>query len=155
MKAFINQVERQFDTKVKIVKSNNGAKFIIHQFFIETGITRQITCVETLQKNGIVERKHQQLLNVTRALLFQSHLLPLFWLYALLHALLLINCLPTPFLNNVSPHEKLHNTPFDISTLCVFGCLCYSSTLVAQRKNLTMILQNHYFPILIFPLHPP
>ena len=72
-KAFINQVERQFDTKFKIVRFDNGAEFIMHQFFNETDIIHPTTCVETPQQNDSVERKHQHLLNVTRALLFQSH----------------------------------------------------------------------------------
>ena len=83
-----------------------------------------------------MEKKHQHLLNVTQALLFQSKLPPMFWSFALQHADLLINCLPTPFLNNMSPFEKLYGTAYNISSLKVFGCLCYTSTLTNNRKKL-------------------
>lgn len=77
LKAFVTLVERQFETKVKVIRSDNGAAFIMHQFFESTGIVHQTSRVETPQQNGIIERKHQHLLNVTRALLFQSKLPPM------------------------------------------------------------------------------
>lgn len=87
-------------------------------------------------KNGIAEQKHQHLLNVTRALLFQANLPPGFWYFALPHAAYLINCIPTPFLHNKSPYEKLYGHPCDISNLRAFGCLCYVSTLKTHRQKL-------------------
>jgi len=89
-----------------------------------------------LEQNGIVERKHQHLLNVTRALIFQAHLPPLFWDFAIQHVTFLINCTSTLRLQNIAPYEKLHGKPYDLSILRVFGCLCYSSTLIAHRKIL-------------------
>ena len=73
---------------------------------------------------------------MTRALLFQANLPSSFWCYALLHAAYLVNCIPTPFLHNASPYEKLHGHIPDISHLRIFGCLCYASTLKANRKKL-------------------
>ena len=88
------------------------------------------------QRNGIVERKHQHLLNVTRSLLFQSNLPSIFWSYALIHSVVLINCIPTPFLGNKTPYEILYETLYDITSLRVFGCLCFTSTITANRKKL-------------------
>ena len=39
-------------------------------------------------------------------------------------------------MHNISPYEKLHGRPCDISNLRVFGCLCYSNTLKAHRLKL-------------------
>ncbi|WVZ14716.1 hypothetical protein V8G54_012282 [Vigna mungo] len=125
-----------FKTKVLTIRSDNGTEFIMAEFYKNTGIVHQTTCVETPQQNGLAERKHQHLLNVTRSLLFQAHLPNIFWSYALSHAATLINCLPTPLLNNHSPHQKLYSSPFDITILKVFGCLCFVNTLSNNRHKL-------------------
>jgi len=65
---FIAEIENQFSTSVKTIRTDNEVEFLMSQYFYQT------TCIETPQQNGIVERKHQHLLNVTRALLFQSSL---------------------------------------------------------------------------------
>ena len=83
---FIAYIETQFNSKVKIIRTNNGSEFFMHDFFALKGIIHQTTCVETPKQNGIVERKHQHLLNVTRALLFQANLPQCFWCFALPHA---------------------------------------------------------------------
>jgi len=133
---FITLVKNQFDKCVKIVRSDNGPEFNMKDFFNSEGIVHQTSCVETPEQNGIVERKHQHLMNVTRALLFRSNVPTQFWCYAVSHAVFLINRIPTPFLKNASPFEKLYNKQPDLSYIRVFGCMCYNSTLVFNRNKL-------------------
>jgi len=133
---FLSYIENHFQTTVKIIRSDNGVEFAMTTFFSSKGIIHKKTCIKTPEQNGIVERKHQHILNVTRALLFQAHLPPIFWHFAVLHVVLLINCIPTPLLHNMTPYEKLHGSLYDISSLRVFGCLCYSSTITSHRKKL-------------------
>ena len=95
----------------------------------------QTSCVETPQQNGIVERKHQHIMNVTRAILFQSKLSMQFWSYAVTYAVFLINCVPTPFLKNTSPFERLYNKIFDINLIRVFGCYAFYLQKQLTEKN--------------------
>jgi len=68
---FVNLVENQFETKVKVIRSDNGHEFKMYDFFNSKGIIHQTSCVETPEQNGVAERKHKHLLNVTRSLIFQ------------------------------------------------------------------------------------
>nr|KYP54541.1 Retrovirus-related Pol polyprotein from transposon TNT 1-94 [Cajanus cajan] len=49
LKNFILHVERQFNVKVKMVRSDNGSEFIMQRFYDETGIIHQTSCIETPQ----------------------------------------------------------------------------------------------------------
>jgi len=65
----------QFHTQVQVIRLDNGQEFGDHHaitFYAKEGILHQTSCVNTLQQNGIVERKHKHLLEVARALMFQS-----------------------------------------------------------------------------------
>ena len=65
---FVTLVERQFNTAVKHIRSDNGPEFLMSDFYASKGIIHERSCVETLQQNGKVERKHQHMLNVAHAL---------------------------------------------------------------------------------------
>jgi len=132
---FVNYVENQFETKIKIIRSDNGQEFKMNDFFNSKGIVHQTSCVETPEQNGIDERKHQHSLNVTGALIFQSNISTCFWSYALVHVAFLINVTPTPFLKNCTPHEKLYNNSYNFRNLKFFGCLCYMQTISAKRSK--------------------
>jgi len=80
-------------------------------FFSSNGIIHQQTCVYTPQQNPIVERKHQLLFSIARALQFQSNVRIQFWGECVLTATYLLNRLPSPLLNNKTPFELLFQKP--------------------------------------------
>jgi transposase InsO family protein len=87
IKHFISFAENQFNCKVKAIRTHSGVQFLMHDFFKLKGIIHHTTCVETPQQNGLVERKHQHLLSMCRALMFQASLPKVFWSYVLSHAI--------------------------------------------------------------------
>ena len=98
LKAFVLFVKQQFGTHVKIIRSDNAMEFKATsavEFYTAKGIIHQTSCVDTPQQNGVVERKHQHLLQVTKALMFQSKLPRKYWGEALLTVVYLINRMPT------------------------------------------------------------
>jgi transposase InsO family protein len=133
---FITMVETQFESKVKILRSDNGPEFSLASFYASKGIVHQTSCVYTPQQNGRVERKHQCILNIARALLIQSKLPPKFWGYAVLHSVYLMNRMPSMAIKGQLPYQLLFKELPDLSMLKVFGCLCYTSTHEAKRTKL-------------------
>ena len=69
---FFNFIHTQFDKKVKQFRSDNAKELAFTEYFADKRVFHQFSCVEMPEQNSIVERKHQQLLNVARALYFQS-----------------------------------------------------------------------------------
>ena len=132
LKAFTVMVKTQFDKNVKTIKSDNALElsksYDILEFFASFGITHQTSCVQTPQQNGVVERKHRHLLEVSRALLFQASLPLRFWGDCVLAATYIINRLPTKVLRGKTPYEVLHGTAPIYSHVRVFGCLCFMAT---------------------------
>jgi hypothetical protein len=107
---FFKMVEKQFQTHIQKFQSDNAREFFnshTNNFFKDLGVLQQSSCAYTPQQNGVVERKHRHLLNVARALHFQSNLPLDFWGDFVLTATYLINRLPTNVLKGQTPHEIL------------------------------------------------
>lgn len=128
-------IENQFEAKVKVIHSDNGPKFFLKDFFTWKEILHQTSCVAIPQQNERVERKHQHILNVARALMFQSHIPGHFWSYVVKNGVHLMNHFPSPTNWNKTLFEILYEQILDFQTLKVFGCMAYVSIYVANRHK--------------------
>ena len=89
---FFALLERQFHKQVKIFRSDNETEFTcMKRYFLDRGIIFQTFCIGTPLQNGRVERKHRHILNVARALQFQSNIPIKFWGGCILTVAYLIN----------------------------------------------------------------
>ncbi|KAL2232264.1 UNVERIFIED_CONTAM: Retrovirus-related Pol polyprotein from transposon RE1 [Sesamum indicum] len=135
---FFAQILTQFGCKIKTIRTDNGSEFLSSRclhFFQNAGVCHQRSCTYTPQQNGVVERKHRHLLQVARALMFQSHLPSRFWGDSILTATHIINKLPTPTLNWKSPFEILHKKNPSYDALKSFGCLCFASNVYPGKSK--------------------
>lgn len=132
---FFKLIETQYNAIVKVFRSDNAPKLSFRDFFSSKGIIHQFSCVGRPEQNAVVERKHQHLLNVARALMFQSRLPIQFWGDCILTAAFLINRTPSLLLNWQTPYFRLHKQHADYSILRTFGSLCFSSSLPSHRSK--------------------
>ncbi|XP_075086125.1 uncharacterized protein LOC142168857 [Nicotiana tabacum] len=140
LKNFLFMVERQFNTKVKVIRLDNalelGTSSTACDLFLSQGIIHQTLCVAYPQQNRIVERKHRHLLETSRALLHQSNLSISYRGEYLLTATFLINRFPSKIIQNKTPYEILFGKVPNYDFLKSFGCLYYASTLSHNRDKL-------------------
>jgi len=134
---FVKYVHTQYNSIIKAICSDNAPELAFTQLVKDTGMIHHFSCAYTPQQNSVVERKHQHLLNVARALLFQSNLPLVYWSECIQTAVFLINRTPSLILQKISPYEKLFKKKPDYNFLRSFGCLCYVSTLVKDRTKFT------------------
>nr|GFB24555.1 putative ribonuclease H-like domain-containing protein [Tanacetum cinerariifolium] len=132
-----------FQKSVQIFRSENGGEYVNSQmklFFQSKGIVHQTTCPHTPEQNGVAERKNRLLLEMTRALIIESHVPKSFWPEALATATYLINRLPTKILKMKTPLETLSEyttipQPLTLQPK-VFGCTVFVHIPKSYRDKL-------------------
>lgn len=125
---FKSLVENQFPDKIKFLRTDGEGEYCNHtmvEYLAKANIIHQTTFPYTPQQNGVVERKHYQILNTIRALFLHSGLPYTFWVDTLHTTTYLINRLPSTALHNTTPYQKLYNKTPNYTILHIFGCLCY------------------------------
>ena len=117
-------VQNQFNTNVKVVRSDNGSEFTfgpMKEFYFNHGIVQENSCIDTPQQNGQVERKHHHILDMARALRFQACNLIEFWGECVLTAAYIINRTPSKLLKGKTPYEILFGCKPSYNEMRVFG----------------------------------
>jgi len=127
-KEFKEIVEGEVEQKIRCLRTDNGGEYSsgeFSQYLRECQICHQYTCANTPQQNGVAERKNRHLAEICRRMLHAKNVLGRFWAEGMRTAAHVINKLPQPRLEFVSPFEKLWNKKPTVSYLRVFGCVCY------------------------------
>jgi hypothetical protein len=107
---FYSMVNTQFSAKIQVLRTDNGTEYfntMLSDFFSDKGIVHQSSCVDTPQQNGVAERKNRHLLDISRAIMFTSHVPKYLWGDAILTAAYLINRMPSRVLSFDTPLQKL------------------------------------------------
>ncbi|CAH9051136.1 unnamed protein product [Cuscuta europaea] len=109
----------------------------MQQFFSANSIYFRKSCPNTPQQNGVAERKHRHLLELTRTMLLEASVPSHYWVDAIFTAAYIINRLPSPTLNGLTPYQKLFNRVPDYSFMRVFGSACYPNFNATSANKLS------------------
>lgn len=124
--AFKALVEKRFNSKIRTLYSDNGGEFVgLRSFLIANGISHLTSPPHTPEHNGISESKHRHIVETGLTLLNKATVPKRYWPYAFATAVYLINRLPSPVTQNLSPYAKLFGQAPNYNKLRVFGCLCF------------------------------
>ena len=132
-KNFHNMIQTQFQTKIKVFRSDNAKEYfnsILGAYLMSHAIIYQSSCVDTPQQNGVAERKNRHLLEVARSIMFTTNVPKHFWGEVVLTATYFINMMPSRVLKFQTPCQTLllsyPNTRIISSLpLKVFGCTSF------------------------------
>lgn len=124
--AYKELVENHFQTRIGTLYSDNGGEFIaLRSYLSQNGIEHLTSPPHTPEHNGISERKHRHIVETALTLLSRAGMSKRYWTYAVNTAVYLINRMPSPVTQMISPFQKLFNKTPNYSKLRIFGCRCF------------------------------
>ena len=138
-KAWKAMVENMYDSKIKVVRSDNGGEYVSREFenFLrKEGILHQTSIPKTPQQNGVSERKNRSLVERVRSMISDAGLPKTFWAEALNTANHVMNRSPSAAINNMTPYEKLNNIKPKVDYFKVFGSECFAHVPKDERSKL-------------------
>ena len=97
-KEFRQEVEKQLDKSIKVLRSDRGGENLSLEFqgyLRDNGILSQWTPPYTPQHNGVSERRNRTLLDMVRSMMSLADLPKSFWGYALETAVYVLNRVPS------------------------------------------------------------
>ena len=125
---FKSMVEREFDNKIRFIRSDGGGEYCSREFdsyLASEGIQRQLTVAKTPQQNGLSERLNRTIMNGCRTLLIESALPYQFWAEAVATTVYVKNRGYSRSIIGRTSYEALMGVKPDVGYLRTFGSLCY------------------------------
>ena len=106
-------VERQFTTQIKCLQSDWGGEYRkLQPLLHKLGIQFRHPCPHKQQQQGKSERKHHTIVETGLILLVEASMDLKFWWEAFVSTTYLVNRLPTPVIDQLSPFESpYHQKP--------------------------------------------
>ena len=98
---------------------------------------QQISCIDTPEQNGVIERKHRHIVETAQSLLLSASVPSEFWGEVVLTAVTLINIIPSSNILGISPFKKLYGYAPDYSFFRVFSCTFFVLKPHVERSKLS------------------
>jgi transposase InsO family protein len=127
LKKFLKRAQKEFDAKVKRIRSDNGIEFKntqVKNYLDEEGIKHEFSTPYT-QQNGVAKRKNGTLIEMTRTMLDKYKTSDRFWVETVNTACHATNRIYLHKLLMRTPYEVLTGNKSNISYFRVFRSKCY------------------------------
>ncbi|WVZ23370.1 hypothetical protein V8G54_001914 [Vigna mungo] len=156
LEVFINEVERQLDRKVKVVRSDRGGEYYgktdesgqcpgpFAKYLESRGICAQYTMPGTPQQNGVAERRNRTLMDMVRSMLSYSSIPLSLWMYSLKTVVYLVNRVPSKAVSK-TPYELWTGRKPSLRHLHVWGCPAEVRLYNPHEKKLDARTISGYF----------
>jgi hypothetical protein len=111
-KLFVAMVHTHLSRPIRVFRANSIGEYIskhLRGVLAEEGTLAQFSCPNAHAQNGVSLRKHLHLLEIARAMMISSSLLPHFRAEAISTSAYLINIQPSVALQAGIPLERLHD----------------------------------------------
>ncbi|KAJ4757139.1 hypothetical protein LUZ62_067514 [Rhynchospora pubera] len=129
-------IENLLGTTIKILRTDNGTEYKpITKHFPQ--ITHQTTCPYTPQQNGLSERRHRHIVELSLSTMSAAALPLNLWDEVFSSIVYLINRLPSSATSTI-PYTTLFSKQPDYSLLRVLGCLCFPYTKPYNNNKLEL-----------------
>ncbi|WVZ07573.1 hypothetical protein V8G54_020919 [Vigna mungo] len=156
LEVFINEVERQLDRKVKVVRSDRGGEYYgktdesgqcpgpFAKYLESQGICAQYTMPGTPQQNGVAERRNRTLMDMVRSMLSHSNIPLSLWMHSLKTVVYLVNRVPSKAVSK-TPYELWTGRKPSLRHLHVWGCPAEVRLYNPHEKKLDARTISGYF----------
>ena len=124
----VKKIELEANLLVRMIRSDNGTvfkNFVLNDFCIDKGISRQFLAPRTLQENGVVERKNRTLIEAARTMLSESRLPMYLWAKVVNTACYTQNRTLITKEHENTPYEIISNKKPTLKYFHVFGGKCF------------------------------
>ena len=137
---FVNLAENQSDSRIKVLRSDNGGEYKstkFAKFCASRGIMQKFTPPYTPELNGVAERMNRTLVECARCMLEHAGMPKQYWGEAVMTAAFLRNRLPTRAQDlHKSPYEEWTKKKPLLANVKVFGCHAYVHIPKEKRSKL-------------------
>ena len=137
--ALIEQAEVKTRECVNFFCSNGGGEYGSNElaaYFESKGIHHEKTNAYTPQENGIAERMNGTIVKMARTLLSEANISIMYWCFAVIYAVYIINRSHTCTLESKTPFKAYTGNKPSIAHLQIFGCKAYVHVLQEKHQKL-------------------
>ncbi|CAJ2634277.1 unnamed protein product [Trifolium pratense] len=126
-KIFVKEIENQFNTKIKRLRSDRGTEYnssLFNDFYKQHGIIHETTAPYSPEMNGKAERKNRTLTELVVAIMLNYDAAKHWWGEIILTVCFVLNRIPKSK-RSESAYEILKKRQPNLSYLRTWGCLAY------------------------------